>query len=126
MGRIERHNRRSIRLKGYDYTRDGAYFVTICTQGRAHVFGSVAKGEMRLNECGRVVADCWTWLAEQYPYVHLDQWIVMPNHIHGIIVITDDPDETQTVGAFDRGVQNRVHQTRQRYPVHPRRDIVAT
>lgn len=90
MGRIERHNRRSIRLKGYDYTRDGVYFVTICTRGRACVFGSVVDGETRLNEYGRAVADCWTWLAERYPYVHLDQWVVMPNHTHGIIVITDD------------------------------------
>ena len=53
MGRGERYNRWSIRLKGYDHTRDGAYFVTICTHGRARVFGAVVNGEMRLNECGR-------------------------------------------------------------------------
>src|SRR3712207_3047550 len=49
----ERFNRRSVRLKGYDYTRDGAYFVTVCTQGREHAFGVVVNGEMRPNECGR-------------------------------------------------------------------------
>ena len=76
----KRYGRRSVRLKGYDYARDGAYFVTICTQGREHVFGTVVKGEMRPNECGREVARCWTWLAEQYPYVYLDEWIVMPDH----------------------------------------------
>lgn len=73
MERDERHGRRSIRLKGYDYTRDGAYFVTICTLGRAHAFGAVANGEMRLKECGREVARCWLWLAQQYPYVYLDE-----------------------------------------------------
>ena len=75
-------------MKGYDYARDGAYFVTICTQGRECVFGTVVKGEMRPNEYGREVARCWTWLAERYPYVYLDEWIVMPDHMHAIIVIT--------------------------------------
>jgi hypothetical protein len=93
MERGERYGRRSIRLKGYDYIMDGAYFVTICTLGREHVFGTVAKGEMLLNDCGREVARCWTWLAEQYPYDYLDEWIVMPNHTHAIIVITDAHDD---------------------------------
>ena len=90
MERGEGHNRRSIRLKGYDYTSDGAYFVTICTQGRERTFDTVVNGEMRPNACGREVARCWAWLAEQYPYVYLDEWIVMPDHTHAIIVIKDD------------------------------------
>ena len=90
----ERFNRRSIRLKGYDYTRDGAYFVTICTHGRERAFGAVINGEMRLNERGREVARCWAWLEEQYPYVCLDEWIVMPDHTHAIIMITDAHDAT--------------------------------
>jgi putative transposase len=90
MGHVGRHHRRSIRLKGYNYTRDGAYFVTICTQGRVCLFGTVVSGDMQMNEYGREVADCWSWLAERYSYVHLDQWIVMPNHMHGIIVIAYD------------------------------------
>jgi putative transposase len=89
MGHAGRYGRRSIRLKGYDYTRDGAYFVTICTQDRAHVFGTVVDGEMLSNAYGREVANCWLWLADRYPYVHLDEWIVMPEHMHGIVVITD-------------------------------------
>ncbi len=89
MERGERHNRRSIGLKGYDYPRDGAYFVTICTQGRERTFGALVGCEMRLNVCGREVAGCWAWLAEQYPYVYLDEWIVMPDHTHAIFVITD-------------------------------------
>jgi hypothetical protein len=90
MERAERHNRRSIRLKGYDYTRDGAYIVTICTHGRARTFGAVVNGEMQLNACGQEAAHCWAWLAKQYPYVYLDEWIVMPDHTHAIIVIEDD------------------------------------
>jgi putative transposase len=86
-------------LKGYDYARDRAYFVTICTQGRERVFGAVVKGEMRPNDCGREVARCWTWLAERYPYVYLDEWIVMPNHTHAIIVITDVITDADDDGA---------------------------
>ncbi|MBI2303514.1 MAG: transposase [Chloroflexi bacterium] len=85
-----RHHRRSIRLKGYDYSQAGAYFVTLCTQDRACIFGVVVNGEVQLNEYGRKVADCWLWLAEQYPYIHLDEWVVMPNHIHGIMVTIAD------------------------------------
>ena len=86
----EKHHRRSIRLKGYDYSGAGAYFITICTQNRACLFGEVVEEEMRLNEMGRIVAETWRWLATQYDYVELDEWIVMRNHVHGIIVITGD------------------------------------
>ncbi len=83
-----RHHRRSIRLKGYDYAQAGAYFVTMCTQNRACLFGEVVDGQMRVNECGRVVADSWMWLSARYPHVDLDEWVVMPNHLHGIIILT--------------------------------------
>jgi putative transposase len=92
--RGERYNRRSIRLKGYDYTRDGAYFVTICTQDRECTFGTVVEGKMRWNAYGREVARCWAWLAKQYSYVYLDEWIVMPDHTHAIIMIKDDHRNT--------------------------------
>lgn len=85
----ERHHRRSIRLRGYDYTRDGAYFVTLCVRDRTCLFGEVVNGEVRLSAAGRIVAEAWTWLAAQYPYVALDAWVVMPNHLHGIIVMGD-------------------------------------
>ena len=85
----EIHHRRSIRLRGYDYSQPGKYSVTICTQNKEHLFGEVVEGEMHRNELGEYVALCWEWLPRQYPYVDLDEWIVMPNHLHGIIVITD-------------------------------------
>jgi putative transposase len=83
-----RHHRRSIRLQGYDYTRPGAYFVTIVTQGRACLFGEVMAGEMRMNDAGRMVHHVWDELALFYEGVQTDAFIVMPNHVHGIIILT--------------------------------------
>ena len=81
------HHRRSIRLPGYDYSFPGVYFITICTQNRECLFGDVMDGNMVLNEWGMVVVESWQWLAIQYNYVKLDKWILMPNHLHGIIII---------------------------------------
>ena len=91
-GRVPRRNRRSIRLKGYDYSQAGAYFVTICTQGRACLFGDVVDGEMRLNEYGKIVWDEWYKTAAVRPYMRLDEYgfVVMPNHVHAIVWIVDD------------------------------------
>jgi REP element-mobilizing transposase RayT len=83
----ERHHRRSIRLKGYDYRQAGAYFVTICTQDRAFLFGQVVHDEMQLNDAGKMVYDVWNDLPAFYPGVQTDAFIVMPNHIHGIIIL---------------------------------------
>jgi putative transposase len=98
------HHRRSIRLKGYDYTRAGAYFITICTQDRACLFGDIAGGEMRLNGMGRIVDDTWRWLGKQYDYVEIAEYVVMPNHLHGIIVMGDNGDDGDGVdGCPGRG-----------------------
>jgi len=93
-----KHHRRSIRLKGYDYTQAGVYFVTIVTQNRACLFGDIVAGEVRLNAFGQAVAETWLWLATQYGYVELDEWVVMPNHLHGIVVITDTDNGCPTDG----------------------------
>ena len=84
-----KHHRRSIRLKGYDYSQAGYYFVTICCYQRQCLFGEIVDGVMRLNQYGEIVAETYQWLSSRYPYVHLDKWIIMPNHFHGIIVLTD-------------------------------------
>lgn len=83
----ERHHRRSIRLKGHDYSQGGAYFVTICTHNRECIFGEVANGEVLLNEFGQVVESAWFDLPKHYPNVELDAFVVMPNHVHGIIIV---------------------------------------
>jgi len=88
----ELHGRRSIRLKGYDRTQPGAYFITVVTWQRENLFGDVVKGEMQLNAAGQIVADTWMWVQNHYPYIKLDEFVVMPNHLHGIICIEDHPN----------------------------------
>ena len=87
--------RRSIRLHGYDYAQAGAYFVTVCTQARACLFGEVVDGEMGLNYAGRIVQSTWNELPDHYCGVDLDAFVVMPNHVHGIILLTDDATSPQ-------------------------------
>uniref|UniRef100_UPI004056B6E0 transposase n=1 Tax=Candidatus Electronema sp. TaxID=2698783 RepID=UPI004056B6E0 len=87
------HHRRSIRLRNYDYSQAGAYFVTICTQNRECLFGEIADGAMMLNEAGRIVADEWMKITQIRDEIALDEWAVMPNHFHGVVVLTE------TVGA---------------------------
>jgi len=86
----ERHHRRSIRLKGYDYTQPGAYFVTICTRDREPLLGRVVDGHMVLNACGEMVRACWREIPDHFPHVALDAFVVMPNHVHGILWIVGD------------------------------------
>jgi len=84
-------------LRGYDYSQPGKYYVTICSENKEHLFGQVVEGEMHRNELGEHVALCWKWLARRYVYVDLDEWMVMPNHLHGIIVVTDRGGGSRTV-----------------------------
>lgn len=84
----QKHHRRSIRLQGYDYARQGGYFVTICTRDRRRLFGHVANGRVELNTFGRLVEAEWRRTADLRPAVELDAYVVMPNHLHGILFIT--------------------------------------
>lgn len=95
----EIHHRRSIRLKGYDYSQAGAYFITICTHNRECLFGEIIDGQMHLNEIGKIVESEWLKTAEIRDEVELDAFTVMPNHVHGIIVITGNAGTTEPVGA---------------------------
>jgi len=92
----QRHHRRSIRLQGYDYTQPGAYFVTLVTYHRACLFGDIVDGEMRLNDAGRIAEQCWLDIPSHFPDVELDAFVIMPNHVHGILRIVG---ETVTAGA---------------------------
>jgi putative transposase len=83
----DKHHRRSIRLKSYDYSRAGAYFVTICTHGRECLFGEVMDGAMRLNDAGQSVQAEWVRLPERFQTIELDEFVIMPNHLHGIILV---------------------------------------
>jgi len=86
----QKHHRRSIRLKSYDYSQEGAYYVTVVAQNRACLFGDVVNAEMILNDVGQMMQAQWEALPQRFPNVELDEFIVMPNHFHGIIVITDN------------------------------------
>ncbi len=82
------HHRRSIRLKGYDYAQAGAYFITICCQNKECRFGKIENGEMYLNRFGIIACNEWIKLPERFPNFELDVFQVMPNHMHGIIVLS--------------------------------------
>ncbi|MCX6807415.1 MAG: hypothetical protein NTZ80_01215, partial [Patescibacteria group bacterium] len=82
--------RKRNRLKNYDYSQSGWYFITICVKNREQFFGEVQDGKMSLNEYGKIAENQWLWLGEQYDYVRLDTYIVMPDHLHGILIIEND------------------------------------
>ena len=86
----EQKQRRSIRLQGYDYSSAGAYFVTICAHDHETPFGQITNDEMILSKAGRIVLACWQELPTHYGHVELDAFVVMPNHVHSIIVLGDD------------------------------------
>ena len=83
----EIHHRRSIRLRSYDYSQYGTYFVTLCVQGRECLFGSIHNDMMEANNAGTAVQDVWTGLEKRFPNATLDVFVVMPNHFHGIVLI---------------------------------------
>ncbi|HID28413.1 MAG TPA: transposase, partial [Desulfobacterales bacterium] len=94
----EIHHRRSIRFKGYDYSQTGAYFVTICTQNRECLFGDIVNEKMVLNDAGRMIQTIWDEMPEHYFGVAMDIFQIMPNHVHGIVILTNPV----TVGAGPR------------------------
>ena len=109
------------RLEGYDYTQSNYYYVTVCTDNRQEWFGKIENNEMILNYHGEIVKEQWQWLAKQYSYVELDGYIVMPNHVHGILIIirADNTDRSRPVptkslssliGAFKTTSSKLIHQ----------------
>ncbi len=97
------HNRRSIRLKGYDYSQAGLYFITICSQDRECLFGEVENDEIILNDAGKIAKQCWLDIPEHFPNVVLHEYVIMPNHVHGIIEIVETVVGANIVGAKNVG-----------------------
>ena len=91
-----RHHRRSIRLKEYDYSQPGGYFVTIVSYQRDCLFGEIVNRVTQLNEYGRIVDECWRAIPDHFTNTGLGAYVVMPNHIHGIIVINDNKNRMAT------------------------------
>lgn len=78
-------NRRSIRMAEFDYSQDGMYYLTLCTQDEKYIFGKIENDEMVLNNLGIIARDIWLSLPEKYPNIILDEFIIMPNHLHNYI-----------------------------------------
>ena len=104
------HHRHSTRLKGYDYSQAGAYFVTAVAWQRENLFGEIVDGEMRLNRYGEVVEKWWDQIPVHFPTVETGAFVIMPNHSHGIVVILDNgrggvtPPLPPSQGTPDRGI----------------------
>ena len=81
---------KSARLENWDYSWNAMYFVTICTQNRESYFGDIAKDEMMLSEIGEIAQNCWLEIPKHFPFVGLNEFVVMPNHVHGIVIINKD------------------------------------
>jgi putative transposase len=86
----DKYHRRSIRLKGYDYSQAGTYFINVCVQDRDCLLGEIINGEMQLNAAGQMIYDWWNQLPDKYPNIELDEFVIMPNHLHGIIILCDN------------------------------------
>ena len=86
----QKHHRHSVRLKGYDYSQPGAYFLTLVTWQRACLFGKILDGEVQLHDLGNVVKHEWKRLAQRFKHIELDEFTIMPNHLHGIIIINEN------------------------------------
>src|SRR5262245_16906914 len=112
--RARKHNR----LLDYDYTQPGAYFITTVVNGRQNTFGEVRDGKIQLTQYGQILVEQWHWLHRQYPATTLDEFVVMPNHVHGIIIIVGTGHEesiqpkplSELVGAFKTTTSKRIHQ----------------
>ncbi len=103
------HHRRSIRLPGYDYTLGGAYFLTLCTHQREPLFGQIANGVMHLNDSGKIVQDEWLRTAVLRHEIQLDSFVVMPNHLHAVILFAPTAQRVGDglVGAHSRAPLRR-------------------
>jgi putative transposase len=82
-----RHHRRSIRLRGYDYTQVGEYYVTLCIKDRESVLGEIIRNEMHLTRIGEIVEECWEDIPKHFSNAVLDEFVIMPNHVHGVVIL---------------------------------------
>ncbi len=97
------NHRQSIRLTGYDYSTSGAYFITICTHEREYLFGDVVNEIIQLNTVGDIARSHWQQLSQHHPNIIMDESIVMPNHLHGIIILESSTDSTKSISEIIRG-----------------------
>ncbi len=126
-------SRKPNRLREYDYSKNGYYFVTICTQNLVEWFGKIENDQMVLNEYGQVVLECWHDLPNHYRNIKLDESVIMPNHIHGIIIIENNVGNRHAcslqmerqhqilpvvIGSYKSAVARYIHQTKNGQDFH--------
>ena len=104
----------SVRLQTWDYSNNGAYFITICTQNREHFFGTIQNGIMQLSEIGKLAEQFWYEIPNNFPMVELGNFVVMPNHVHGILIIDNSqiPVETRFIASDNNDENNNIDKTR--------------
>ena len=115
--------RKPTRLKSYDYSQPGAYFVTICVQHRKCLFETITDGRMRLNEIGQIVVECWSHISQHFPSVELGDYVIMPNHLHGIVAQNTvgagslrPSEETKSISPTTEAGSNLLPETEQSSP----------
>lgn len=108
MNRNNFYHRRSIRLKNYDYSKEGAYFLTICTKNKQCLFGDIKQDQMRLNYLGVIVFQCWQAIPEHFPHVALDTFVIMPNHLHGILWIIESPHQEDQYCEYRKAIKGSI------------------
>ena len=110
-----KHHRRSIRLKGYDYSQAGYYFITICCEHRAHLFGEIHAGKMALNAAGAMIEQIWHEIPADFPNIILHEYITMPNHIHGIIEIIQEAERRAEIDSAPTSGLSQIIQSFKRH-----------
>ena len=120
--RPQKFYRHSIRLPDYDYSQPGFYYVTICARDKKLMFGEIANGEIYLNEAGSIVQAVWSSMPERFPYVKLDEYTIMPNHMHGIIELLES--DVDRVNSANRPAQSIVSERSVINPLSARKRAV--
>jgi REP element-mobilizing transposase RayT len=98
----------SLRLEGYNYAQEGAYFVTILAYRRLHIFGSIENDVVTLTKLGEIIESCWQQIPQHFPSIELDVFVIMPNHLHGVLVLHNDDEQSVSlshiIGTFKGSV----------------------
>jgi putative transposase len=102
----EKHHRQSTRLRNFDYSSTGGYFVTICAFQRECIFGEIINGEMILSKAGERTLEVWEGLLLRFPTIELDVFMIMPNHVHGVICLTSEGSEAVTISTVLRAFKS--------------------
>nr|WP_064965730.1 transposase [Tenacibaculum ovolyticum] len=98
----------STRLQNWDYASNGAYFITICTKNREHYFGEIKNKEMQLTETGKLAETYWMEIPEHFPFVTLGNFVIMPNHMHGILIIDKPTSQVKTLQCNVSTMQDKI------------------